>query len=382
MGTCILRSHFIVLNIDIIYYKWYNLINNVARGVFMSTANDKFQLMLKQIDMETQIVEYQEFISGNYSLKKAEQELYDIAGNVNALVNLFKSSKPQQVFDASAKTDELQKLLKQGKLKFGKLKDGTGLMPSLYTTEEVTIGDQTFKKGKMVSQVRLNIKDITPDMAQAINNVVVNQQLTRINAKLDEMNNNLGNIEQGQRNDRIGLVSSAVQLMKEALATKDETLKKLLIANAVSTANNARFQLMETLKTDRRNFINQIESKNILDKIKDNTKEIDNTMDKMRTAFYYINMSTSVSAQGYMFLEEKNAVLESICSYKDFINDIFIKDDFMEELQSYDDKSDNMWLEKPKEIYETLDDFTINLSDNLSFLDHNENIELGDTSND
>lgn len=348
----------------------------------MSTANDKFQLMLKQIDMETQIVEYQEFISGNYSLKKAEQELYDIAGNVNALVNLFKSSKPQQVFDASAKTDELQKLLKQGKLKFGKLKDGTGLMPSLYTTEEVTIGDQTFKKGKMVSQVRLNIKDITPDMAQAINNVVVNQQLTRINAKLDEMNNNLGNIEQGQRNDRIGLVSSAVQLMKEALATKDETLKKLLIANAVSTANNARFQLMETLKTDRRNFINQIESKNILDKIKDNTKEIDNTMDKMRTAFYYINMSTSVSAQGYMFLEEKNAVLESICSYKDFINDIFIKDDFMEELQSYDDKSDNMWLEKPKEIYETLDDFTINLSDNLSFLDHNENIELGDTSND
>lgn len=348
----------------------------------MSTVNDEFQLMLKQIDMETQIVEYQDFISGNFSLKKAEQELFDIVGNASAFVNLFKSSKPQQFFDASAKTDELQQLLKHGKLKFGKLKDGTGLMPSLYTTEEVTIGDKTFKKGKMVSQVRLNVKDITPDMAQAINNVVVNQQLTKINAKLDEMNNNLGNIEQGQRNDRIGLVNSAVQLIKEALATKDETLKKLLITNAVTTANNARFQLMETLKTDRRNFINQIESKNILDKIKDNTKEIDNTMDKMRTAFYYINMSTSVSAQGYMFLEEKNAVLESICAYKYFINDIFIKDDFMEELQSYDDKSDNMWLEKPKEIYETLDDFSINLSDNLNFLNHNENIELGDISND
>ncbi len=351
----------------------------------MSQENDEFQLMLKQIDMETQIVEYQDFISGNYSLKKAEQCLFDVVGNANAIVNLFKSSKPEQVFDASAKTNELQQLLEQGKLKFGKLKDGTGLMPSLYTTEDVTIGGEVFKKGKMVSQVKLNVKDITPDMALALNNVVVNQQLTKINAKLDEMNNNIGNIEQGQRNDRIGLVNSAIQLIKEALVTKNETLKSHLIVNAISTANNARFQLMETLKTDRKNFINQIEPKNIIDKIKDsvtdNTKEIDDILDKMRTAFYYINVSTSVSAQGYMLLEEKNAVLESICVYKDFINDIFIKDDFMEELQSYDKKSDNMWLEKPKEMYEILDDFSIKLSDNLNFLNYSKNIELGDVQN-
>ncbi|MDE7289523.1 MAG: hypothetical protein K2N71_08510, partial [Oscillospiraceae bacterium] len=65
----------------------------------MSNANEEFQLMLKQIDMETQIIEYQDFISGNFSLKNAGEALLDVIGNTNAVINFIKSTKPQQVYD-------------------------------------------------------------------------------------------------------------------------------------------------------------------------------------------------------------------------------------------------------------------------------------------
>ena len=363
-----MRSHFILLNIDIIYYKWYNLISNVARGVFMSTANDEFQLMLKQIDMETQIVEYQDFISGNYSLKNAGETLLDVIGNTNAIINFIKSTTPQQVYDVSIK-DKVSSLFKDGKVRLGELKDGSGFMPNFVANENLTIDGKVYKENQIVAQARLNLKDITPDMANAINDCIVNMQLARINTKLDEMNKSIGNIEQGQRNDRIALVYSAEEKMKEALATKDNNLKVNIIAEAVSTANDARFQLMETLKTDIKNVIVGTKATNLVDAIekliKGNAEVTASIIDKIRTAFFYINMSTSICAQGYMLLGEKGAMQKSINVYKDFINDMFIKNDVMSHLQLYDKNTDNMWLDKPKEIYETLDKFSIRCCDNL-----------------
>lgn len=334
----------------------------------MSNLNDEFQLMLKQIDMETQIVEYQDFISGNYSLKNAGETLLDVIGNTNAIINFVKSTKPQQVYDVSIK-DKVSSLFKDGKVRLGELKDGSGFMPNFVANETINVDGKIYSENQIVAQARLNVKDITPDMANAINDCIVNMQLSRINTKLDEMNKSIGNIEQGQRNDRIALVYSAEEQMREALATKDENLKKLLVSNAISTANDARFQLMETLKTDVKNVIVGTKATNLVDAIekliKGNAEVTASIIDKIRTAFFYINMSTSICAQGYMLLGEKGAMQKSIDVYKDFINDMFIKNDVMSHLQLYDKNTDNMWLNKPKEIYETLNKFSIKCSDNL-----------------
>lgn len=335
----------------------------------MSDSNDEFQLMLKEIDTSTQIVEYQDFISGQYLLRQSGIHLIDVLGNANAFVDLIKSFKPEEVFDVSIK-DKVMNLYKNKKIDFVNLKDSSAFMPNLVAKEIVVIDGKTYKPGQIVSQVKLNKRNITPDMANALNNYVVNQQLTKINAKLDEMNKSIGNIEQGQRNDRIALVYSAEEKMKEALSTKDETLKIRLIADAISTANDARFQLMETLKTDVRDVIvgtkatNPFEAIEVL--VKGNAEMTASTIDKVRIAFFYINKSTSICAQGYMLLDEKGAMQKSIDVYKDFVNDMFIKNDTMSQLQQYDKNTDNMWLTKPKEIYETLDNFSIKCSDNLT----------------
>lgn len=347
-------------------------------GVFVSTEKDEFQLMLNQMDMETQIVEYQDFISGNLSLKKAGESLLDVIGNTNAIINFFKSTKPQQVYDVSIK-DKVSGLFKDGKVRLGELKDGSGLMPNFVATETITVDGKIYKENQIVAQARLNLRDITPDMANAINDCFVNMQLARINNKIEEMNKNLGNIEQGQRNDRIALVYSAEEKMKEALATKDKNLKVQLIAEAISTANDARFQLMETLKTDVKEVIVGTKATNIFEAweklIKGSADITASIIDKIRAAFFYINKSTSICAQGYMLLEEKGAMKKSIDVYKDFINDMFIKDDVMSHLQVYDKNTDNMWLNKPKEIYETLNNLSIKCSDNLKLqLDENSEI--------
>lgn len=335
----------------------------------MNDSNNEFQLMLTQIDMETQIIEYQDFISGQYQLRRSGVDLLDIIGNVNSLVNLAKSFKPEIIMEASIK-DEAKALVNSGKAIFKELKDGSGLAPALFAAEDnVKLGGNTYQKNKIVSQVKLNERAINPDVANALNNYVVNQQLTKINAKLDEMNKSLGTIEQGQRNDRIALVYSAEEKMKEALATKDEHLKRELIANAISTANDARFQLMETLKTDVRDVIVGTKATTLFETvdnlIKGNAELTASIVDKIRTAFFYINMSTSICAQGYMLLDEKGAMQKSIDVYKNFIYNMFIKNDVMSHLQLYDRQVDNMWLTKPKEIYETLENFSIKCSDNL-----------------
>lgn len=352
----------------------------------MSNSNDEFQLMLNQIDMETQIVEYQDFISGQYQLRKSGINLLDIIGNANNLVDLAKSFKPEIILEASIK-DEVKQLVDQGKVIFKELKSGQGFAPVLYAAEDnVEINGKIYGKNKIVSQVKLNERAINPDIANAINNYVVNQQLIKINSKLDEMNKSLGTIEQGQRNDRIALVYSAEEKMKEALATKDEHLKRELIANAISTANDARFQLMETLKTDVRDVIvgtkatSPFEAIEVL--IKGNAEITASIIDKIRTAFFYINMSTSICAQGYMLLDEKAATQKSIDVYKSFINDMFIKNDVMSQLQLYDKNVDNMWLTKPKEIYIALDNFSIKCSDNLKLQIYENDIKFNnDKSN-
>lgn len=330
----------------------------------MSNENEEFQLMLKQIDMETQIVEYQDFISGNFSLKNAGETLLDVIGNTNAVINFLKSTTPQQVYDVSIK-DKVSGLLKDGKVRLGELKDGSGFMPNFVANETINVDGKIYKENQIVAQARLNVRDITPDMANAINNCAVNMQLSRINAKMEEMNKSLGNVEQGQRNDRIALVYSAEEQMKEALTIKDETIRKNSIINAISTANDARFQLMETLKTDRYKFLKDVKSTNILDLIKGSAETTAKNVDEIKSAFFYINMSTSICAQGYMFLDEKEAMLKSIDVYKEFVNDMFIENGVMNELQSFSKSTDNMWLTKPKEIYETLDNFSIKCSDNL-----------------
>lgn len=343
----------------------------------MNDSNNEFQLMLNQIDMETQIIEYQDFISGQYQLRKSGIDFLDIIGTANNLINLAKSLKPEIIMEASIK-DEVKPLFEKGKVIFKELKSGKGFAPVLFVAEDnVKINGKTYKKNEIISQVKLNERAINPDIANAINNYVVNQQLVKMNDKLDEMNKVLGTIEQGQRNDRIALVYSAEEKMREALATKDETLKVRLIAEAISTANDARFQLMETLKTDVRDVIVGTKAENIYEAfnnfIKGNANITASTIDKIRTAFFYINKATSICAQGYMFLDEKGAMQKSIDVYKDFINDMFIQNDVMSHLQLYDKNVDNMWLTKPKEIYAALNNFSIKCSDNLKLqlLDEN-----------
>lgn len=349
----------------------------------MNNSSDEFQLMLNQIDMSSQIVEYQDFISGKFSLKQAESALIDLVGNFNAFADFIKSTKPEEVFDVSVK-EKVKDLYESGKIGFKMLTDDSGFAPILFANEEIKIGNKTYLKNKTVSQVRLNKRDITPNMANAINNYVVNKKLSEINAKLDEINENIGDVEQGQRNDRIALVYSAEEKMKEAIATDDEALKRFLIANAISTANDARFQLMETLKTDMGKFISKLPRKkaqglvekglNVIDWIKVSANSIAKIIEQIRSAFFYINMATGICAQGYMLLDEKQPMQKSINVYKDFISDMFIENnDIISSLQSYDKKSDNMWLEKPKEIYETLDNFSIKCADNLNLLDSNNN---------
>ncbi|MBQ5318529.1 MAG: hypothetical protein J6K17_05505 [Oscillospiraceae bacterium] len=320
-----------------------------------NTVDDDFQLMLNTLDMGTQIEEYQGSIA-DIALKQAEKNFMYVLGNSNALGQFVQSLKSEQGWDISL-GEEAKKLLDEGTLKFVPRNDGDGFLPILSGPDN-----------KFAAQVRLHPKDMTPELADGINNYVINKQLAEISKKLDEINETLGKVEAGQRNDRIGLVCSAENIFRQALSVNDSELQRHLMATAIQTANNGRAQLMETMKYDIKYLSEKTAAP--LSTIFSSQKTTAETVKNIRTAFMYINEATSICAQGYMAFGEKDAMLQSITEYKDFINSNIIKNKAYEMLQEYDDSisDNNFWIDKPRIVYNELNKLTVNQRENISLL--------------
>ena len=320
-----------------------------------NTIDDDFQLMLNTLDMGTQIEEYQDSIA-DIALKQAENNFLYVLGNSNAFAQFVKSLKLEQGWDISLGKDA-KKLLDEGVLKFVPRNDGDGFLPILSGPDN-----------KFAAQVRLHPKDMTPELANGINNYVINKQLAEISKKLDEINDTLEKVEAGQRNDRIGLICSAENIFRQALSVKDVELQRQLMATAIQTANNGRAQLMETMKYDIKYLSEKTNAP--LSTIFSSQKTTSETVKNIRTAFIYINEATSICAQGYMAYGEKNAMLQSITEYKDFINTNIIENKAYEMLQEYDDNilDNNFWIDKPRSVYNELNKLTVNPQDNVKLL--------------
>lgn len=282
-------------------------------------------------------------------LNNTAKQLMNVAKKAPAAINYFQSLNPQKVYDV-VMTDEAKELYEKGLLVFKDRKDGLGLMPTLV--------DEAGKYGK---QIALNEKWIAPDKILALNNMVVQQQLAEIVNLLEEMNESLNDVLEGQQNDRIALYYSAQQQYIEALSIEQSALKQICLANAIKTANDSRFQLIETAKYDIRK-ISEVPISGI-GQITDFTssKKIASEIQKIRIAFKGINDATGICAASYAELDERQALLKCLEPYHDFIEtnlqEIEGKDgtSLFWHLQLYDKKSDNMWVEKPRLILEKLD---------------------------
>lgn len=289
-----------------------------------------------------------------YTTNKANK----LIKKIPAFINYLSSLKPQQLFDLGM-SGTAESLYKSGKLILKMRKDGNGFLPILCD-----------KSGKFFEQVNIKPNQMKPQLAEALNSMAVQQQLSEILDSLEEMNLKIESITQGQRNDRIGLYYSARQQYIEALNIKDSILKQQALMNVIKTANDARFLLMETMKTDIKFIMSK--NSNLFNDSKASSKEIEDKLMNIRESFKLINDATGICALSYTELDENEALKSSLCAYKNFIQQCLLNKNEnnklpYECLQQWDNLTDNMWLYTPKIVFEKLEKFTVKIKDNLCF---------------
>lgn len=255
-----------------------------------------------------------------------------------AFVHFLESIKPTQLFDVRM-TQTAQELFDKGELvlKFSESKNG--FIPVL-----------SDKSGKFVEQVVLDPKTVTPQLTGALTNLSMQQQLGELMAQMDALNNTTLRIERGQRDDRIGLFYSARQQYIEAASMSNQDMQTMTLLNASRTANNARFQLMQTMRSD----VEQIIANKRLKKT-----ERDNLSSNVRDSMRYINKATGICVMSFSALGETKPLLAALKSYQNFIEQslLIVSDDGLTQAdrlhQNYSG-SDNEWLKLPKGISEKI----------------------------
>ena len=292
-------------------------------------------------------------------LNNTAKQLMNVANKAPAAVNYFQSLNPQEFFDV-VMTDEAKKLYKKGILVFKERSDGLGLMPTLVNA-----------KKRFGKQIALEKKLIAPEKMSALNNLVVQQELAQIINLLEEMNENLNDILQGQQNDRVALFYSAQQQYLEAITVESPELKSIFLANVIKTANDARFQLIETAKHDIDRIIKMPTSGIEIITEHNKNKKATNEIINIRIAFKIINDATGICAATYSEIGERNALLKCLEPYKKFIEDNIQEIDGKKgtsafwHLQLNDKNNDNMWVNKPTLILKQI----VKLSDTCKKID-------------
>lgn len=280
-----------------------------------------------------------------------------IISYINQIPNLYmvlENLKNDDIFRVVVNRDITEKI-RNGEYLLRERLDGTGFLPTVVHSNN----------GKFARQVSLNVENISNNMEliSSLSNVMMQGQLNNIMQGIEEINNKINRVLKGQENDRIALNSSAKQQYLEAILVKNDNLRYLLLSNAIKTANDSKYQLIETMKDDI-DYICGLSYKS-LDQIINSKKykDIDNRMNSLRKSFITINSSTETCAASYFEMQEYDAMKECIGSYKMFLKDLNSDDsNIFEKLNEWDSNNDDFWIKCPKKIEESIDDFLLNKS--------------------
>lgn len=290
-------------------------------------------------------------------VERSQKEVLNIIRRTPAFISFLKSFKPVELFDVTM-SEYAQKALESGEWRFCVRKDGSGFAPLLRDAQ-----------GRFVEQVRLNPKQVTPDLVSSLNNLAIQQQLAQIVEQLEELNHAIERVEQGQRNDRIGLMKSGQQLALEAFNAENAELRKMLFFQSLETLSNAKYQLIETMKTDIKELM-QIHNAALIKKwIHESSEAMNTCASKIRQGFLAVNRTTMLRTAIYSEQREYKLMQLELKAYGQLIEEDFLRNigegrviDYLGESQKI---ADNFWSTYPNHILETIKNFEIRAQSNL-----------------
>ena len=204
------------------------------------------------------------------------------------------------------------------------------------------------KKGRMFAQIRgkkgqfsdkfpiekeLEAHGIDPlEAANALQLKAIQSQLEDMAQELDEIGSDVTAVIQGQQNDRLGLYYAGLNLYLESREVQDESLRKLIAAQALKTLGDANAQMTLEIQED----IRYLSEKRYLEKKKNGqVADLKGKVDDISRCFEVIHHSAVLKAAIYYEENELPAMLVAVNEYAGFLGKVIAPN--ADKLTEYDE---------------------------------------------
>ena len=216
----------------------------------------------------------------------------------NLFSHISETKLLKELVDKSGDVEYVAKLtLKTGEWSYG-IRKKTG---ETYAVLKDTVS------GKIKSSVTLE-KRAVKELGNLPELSAIQGQLASISEQIESLNELIIRVEQGQYNDRFSGFFSARQLIVEALATKNEQLKRDLLLSAIKENNNTIAKLMMSIYADGIDFTN----------LKIKQKDATRISILLQKSISYLSSTMQLNVVAYTILEEQESVMAVLSNYQAF----------------------------------------------------------------
>ena len=245
----------------------------------------------------------------SYSLTPLQKEASLVVANKirNNLFTHIPEAKLLKKLVEKNDNDNVEYVAKLSEVAKEKLKSGEWSYGIRKKTGETYAVLKDTKTGKIKSSVTLEKKAVK-ELGNLPELSAIQGQLASISEQIESLNELVIRVEQGQYNDRFSGFFSARQLIVEALATRNEQLKKELLLSAIKENNNTIAKLMMSIYTDSIDFTN----------LKTKQTDANRINILLQQSISYLSSAMQLNVVAYTVLEEHESVIAVLSNYKAF----------------------------------------------------------------
>ena len=303
----------------------------------------------------------------SYSLTPLQKEASLVVANKirNNLFTHIPEAKLLKKLIEKNDNDNVEYVAKLSEVANEKLKSGEWSYGIRKKTGETYAVLKDTETGKIKSSVTLE-KRAVKDLGNLPELSAIQGQLASISEQIESLNELVIRVEQGQYNDRFSGFFSARQLIVEALATRNEQLKKELLLSAIKENNNTIAKLMMSIYTDSLDFTNL--------KTKQTDAKRINIL--LQQSISYLSSAMQLNVVAYTVLEEHESVIAVLSNYKAFTEQTLLE-------PKYDGKSLAWKIDNfTKGNSNTFINLTQSISENINTLvNHSETLLVEEDTN-
>jgi hypothetical protein len=174
--------------------------------------------------------------------------------------------------------------------------------------------------GQIIAHVKL--EEVSPELLNSINQLAVQHTLVEIVKRLEIVDQKLTSVLEGQRNDRLAIVESGINLYQQAIAADNPNTRHQLLISAIDKLNEGRQQLILSLENDVK-FIDKVPrtfwQMLLSSPLGDVSEEVERKAKPVQQSFQAVLRASYVLASAYEALGEIKSLQVSLQPLRDTI---------------------------------------------------------------